>query len=289
MKTRTIKNHITAKKVDMWWILLDQALPVSNIESVDPFLLIHHLKETYLWWQKSKHLWVGPHPHRGFSPVSFMYKWENEHRDSRWNRAIIWPWGTQWMNTWMGITHSERPSEKMAESWWEYELIQIWINSPAKNKMDQPYYHPLSSEETPLYSKQDWVEIAVVAWEYKWIISPIKTNSPLRILRITIKSWTSQDIEIPENYNCLLYTLDDWLIVDWKNIWEKDMIEFSNNGDNIHVSATQEVRFIILSGKAIWEKVDQYWPFVMNTRTQILQAMWDYQQGKMGVLIEEFE
>lgn len=288
MKNKIIKNHFTAQKVDMWWILLYQALPIGNIEYIDPFLLIHHLEETYPWWQRAKDLWVGPHPHRWFSPVSFIYKWENEHRDSQLNRAIIWEWGTQWMDVGMGITHSERPSEKMAIEWWEYELIQIWINTLSKHKMDQPYYVPLSKEETPIYHEK-WVEISVIAGEYKWIVSPIKIHSALCILRITMQWWNDVEIDIPKNFNTILYTLDDGLEIEWKKIWKKQVLEFNNNWESIIIKAYKTVRYIILSWEPLWEDIDQHGPFVMNTRSEILQAMWDYQKGKMWVLIEEFE
>lgn len=160
MKERSIKRINSSILIDMWWVMVNQSLPSKTTDYIDPFLLIHHLKDSYPWWQTSKWLWVWPHPHRWFSPVSFIYKWENEHRDSRWNRAIIWEGWTQWMHVWMWVVHSERPSEFMAQKWWDYELIQFWVNSPSKNKMDQPYYYPLSHEETPVY-KSEWVYIYI--------------------------------------------------------------------------------------------------------------------------------
>ena len=129
---------IKTRKVDMGGIILDQPLPYPGVEQIDPFLLIHHFEDYLPGDQDQKDLGVGPHPHRGFSPVTFIFEGEVHHRDSRGNEGIVSKGGTQWMDSGMGIVHSERPSQEMAERGGSYEIIQFWVNSPSSAKGNQP-------------------------------------------------------------------------------------------------------------------------------------------------------
>lgn len=111
----------------------------------------------------------------------------------------------------------------------------------------------------------------------------------MNIFRITINKWSKIKLDLEKEFNTIIYSLDEWLILNSKNIWEKELVELNNDGDFINMSSTKEVRLIVLSWKPLWEKVDQYWPFVMNSRTEILKAMWDFKMWKMWYLIEEFD
>jgi quercetin 2,3-dioxygenase len=288
---KTIRKLISAPKVNMGGIILDQPLPYKEIDQVDPFLLIHHWYRDYKPGGMQKEMGVGPHPHRGFAPVTFIYKGGVHHQDSRGNNSKIYEGGTQWMNSGMGIIHSERPVKELAENGGEFEIIQVWINSPTKNKMDQPSYQPITPEETPTIMSPDKLsEIQVIAGNFNDLNGKIKSNSPILILRLTIKKGGIIEIPIPDNYNSLLYQLDGSAIVcNDKTTVGKDMIWFNNDGENIKIECTENTRLLLLSGAPIDEPVTTYGPFVMNTNTEIMQAMRDYQMGKMGVLIEEFE
>lgn len=286
---RSIKKIINAPKVNMGGIILDQALPVGEIDQIDPFLLVHHWKQIHVGGKKQKDLGVGPHPHRGFSPVTFIFQGAVHHQDSRGNNSIIEAGGTQWMNSGMGIVHSERPTKEMAENGGEFELIQFWINAPAKHKMNLPSYQPLTKEETPIILS-DGINIAVVAGELNGIKGKINSYSPLLALRLDISKGGKMEIPIPENYNAFLYQLDGSLkINNENNTITKDLTWFHNDGKSIHIEGLAETRAILLAGEPIDEEINSYGPFVMNTQTEIMQAMRDYQMGKMGILIEEFE
>ncbi|HJN06182.1 MAG TPA: pirin family protein, partial [Bacteroidales bacterium] len=167
---RTIKRVIGAPKVNMGGIILDQPLPVRGVEQIDPFLLVHHWKHTHRGGQHQRDLGVGPHPHRGFAPVTFIFNGGVHHQDSRGNNSIVEAGGTQWMNSGMGIVHSERPTKEIAENGGEFEIIQLWVNAPAKNKMDPPSYQSLTKEDTPsVMSDDDKIEISIVAGEFNGI------------------------------------------------------------------------------------------------------------------------
>ena len=135
---KVIKGIYSADKVDMGGILLDQPLPNGRLDSVDPFLLIHHWSDQLPGGQKQKDLGVGPHPHRGFSPVTLIFQGSLRHRDSFGNDEIVEAPGAQWMHSGKGIVHSERPSESLAEGGGPFEIIQFWVNSPAESKKKVP-------------------------------------------------------------------------------------------------------------------------------------------------------
>jgi redox-sensitive bicupin YhaK (pirin superfamily) len=285
---RTIKKIIPAQKVNMGGHLLDQPLPVEGTESIDPFLLIHHWKSELPGGQKQQEAGVGPHPHRGFSPVTFIYKGGIEHRDSRGHRAIVNEGGTQWMFAGRGITHSERFPTELVEQGGNLEFIQFWVNVPAQHKMEQPFYKPLSQEETPLVQKGS-SKIYVVSGELDSVKGAVETYTPQLLLRGTIAKDDTVEIEVPTSYNCILYLLDGELIIDNQTAKMKDMIVFNHNDQTIKIEGTKETRFMLLAGEPINEKVTSYGPFVMNNQTEIMQALKDAQMGKMGVLIEEFD
>ncbi len=288
MKTRSIQQIIPAQKVNMGGHILDQPLPVQGLDQVDPFLLIHHWKQEMPGGQLQKEVGVGPHPHRGFSPVTFVFEGAVEHRDSRGNRALVSKGGTQWMHAGMGITHSERPSKVLAENGGKLEFIQFWVNTPAQYKNEEPYYLPLSAEDTPTLA-QGAYSIDVVAGEFRGIKGPAKTYSPQLLLRGKAEAGAQFEIPIPKSYNAMLYILDGGIQVSGSAAMTKDLLVFDNEGEGIEIEVKTPVEFIVLAGEPIGEEVSSYGPFVMNTQTEILEALRDSQMGKMGVLVEEFD
>lgn len=287
MKTRTVNRVIAAERVNMGGHMLDQPLPVAGLNQIDPFLLIHHWNHPLKGGYKPQEVGVGPHPHRGFSPVTFIFKGDVHHRDSLGNSAIVEAGGTQWMHAGKGITHSERPSKQLAAEGGENEFIQFWVNTPSQFKMETPYYLPLSDEQTPKM-EQNGFTIGVVAGLFEDVQGPAKTYSPQTLLRIDAKPNAAHDFEIPQNFNALLYVLNGELEIDGKQIKTKDMVYFNNDGTAISIKANAESRFILLSGEPIGEPVKSYGPFVMNNHVEVMEAIKDAQMGKMGVLIEEF-
>jgi redox-sensitive bicupin YhaK (pirin superfamily) len=185
---KSIKQIIRSEKVNMGGIILDQPLPNKFMDQIDPFLLIHHWDDELKGGQLQKEVGVGPHPHRGFSPVTLIFKGSVQHRDSRGNNSIVNEGGNQWMFSGRGITHSERPPKELAENGGELEFIQFWVNVPAKNKMEQPYYNAITSEETSVHMSDDKkVEVAVVSGELNGVIGKVDTHTPINTLRFNFK------------------------------------------------------------------------------------------------------
>ncbi|MEM9077976.1 MAG: pirin-like C-terminal cupin domain-containing protein [Bacteroidota bacterium] len=284
---KTIKNIVNTEKKFLGSVEIDQALPTRIIDAVDPFLLIHHIRVKVPEHTNHKKEGVGPHPHRGFSPVTFIYEGSIHHRDSLGNSSIVSEGGTQWIHSGNGIIHSERPGEEFAKKGGIQEIIQFWVNSPAKFKKDKPFYFPLSEILTPKI-EVNRATISVVTGEYMKVTGPIKTLTPQTILRITALKGATLSLKIPASYNCLIYLLDGGLMIGNVEVLPKQMVVFEKDGTTMNVKAMKSTRFILLSGLPIKEPVISYGPYVMNSEDEIEQTILEHQMGKLGILNETF-
>jgi len=289
MKNRNIREILYGRQFNMGGMPIRQPIPSAGIQQVDPFLLLHHAEVKVPTHTVVDKAGVGPHPHRGFSPVTLIFKGGVHHRDSRGNDNVIYAGGTQWMNAGMGIVHSERPPADIFDKGGVQEIIQLWINTPAKHKMDQPSYFPLTAEETPAYKSGDeLVSIKVVAGELDDLKGPIPSFSPINAYTAEFRKGGKYIFKIPASHNLFIYLLDGKLTInEEKEIEGKNAVVFENQGDGFKAEALEDTRFLIGSGEPLNEPVASHGPFVMNNQTEILQAFRDYQMGKMGILIEE--
>jgi quercetin 2,3-dioxygenase len=288
-KVRSVTHTLFAEQFDMGGMPIRQPFPTMNVDPVDPFLLLHHADVKVPTHTKPDHAGVGPHPHRGFSPVTFIFKGGVHHRDSRGNDSVVYAGGAQWMNAGLGVLHSERPPEDIHEIGGRQEIIQLWINTPSKNKMDPPEYFPLQADETPKYVSEDQLaSVNVIAGEVLGVKGPIPSKSPVNASSLELKKGGKIFIPIPEKYNAFIYLLDGKANIDGYGFAEGlHAYVLANDGEGISIEAIENTRALLLSGEPLNEKVVAHGPFVMNTETQILEAMRDYQMGKMGVLIED--
>lgn len=289
MKTRSVSHLLYAHQVDMGGLPIRQPLPTQQVQQVDPFLLLHHANIKVPTHLEPGHAGVGPHPHRGFSPVTFIFQGGVHHRDSRGNNSVVYAGGAQWMNAGRGIIHSERPPHDIHEIGGRQEIIQLWINNPAKNKLDQPSYFPIQASEVPSFVSADGlVTTNVFAGEVEEVSGKIPTLSPVNAATVYAKPGGKISYRLPENHHVLLYLLDGSIRLDGYGLTEGlHAVYFKNDGEGIAFEAVENTRMLLLSGAPLNEPVVSHGPFVMNTQTEILEAMRDYQMGRMGVLIEE--
>jgi len=286
---RTIKSILYAQPMDMGGMPIRQPFPSRKAEQIDPFLLLHHADIIVPTHIDTKHSGVGPHPHRGFSPVSFIFKGGVHHRDSRGNDNVIYAGGTQWMNAGMGVIHSERPPDNIHETGGRQELIQLWVNTPAKHKMDIPVYHPLTAEETPVVKTADGLTtVHVIAGKLNDVEGPIKPLSPVNTFTAEMKNGAKFFFSIPSTHNAFIYIMDGKVQVTGDGeVDGKYVAVFNNDGDGFELEALEDTHVFIGTGEPLNEPVASHGPFVMNNQTELMEAFRDYQQGKMGVLIEE--
>ncbi len=286
---KKVKFIIPAYDVDMGGVKVKQALPTQQVIQVDPFLLLHHGRFKSRDDAPALHQGLGPHPHRGFTPVSFVVEGEVHHRDSREHSQIAKQGEVQWMHAGAGIIHSERPSQALSERNGTQEVVQLWINTPANKKMEQPDYQYFPETEIPFFLSVDkQFRNKLIAGEYAGLKGKIKTQSELLVLWGTSEGKAVQNLAIPEHFNVMLYVLRGGMrISGFGKILAESLAIFDDQFSDVEISTQEGTQFLLLAGAPLKEEMVHQGPFVMNTATQILEAMRDYQMGKMGFLVEE--
>lgn len=289
LSNRSVKAILYAHPFDMGGMPIRQPFPTNQVEQIDPFILLHHAIVPIPKERDPKHTGVGPHPHRGFSPVTFIFEGGVHHQDSRGNNNTIYKGGIQWMNAGMGIIHSERPPADIQEIGGKQEIIQMWINTPASHKMDEPAYIPLTAEEIPTaFFDQQRIKVCVQSGNVLGVEGPIKAYTEINSATLFFEAGAGISIPLNAKHNAFIYLLDGQVSLAGHGIVEaKHAVYFANDGEQISITANSSTRILLMSGMPINEKMVSHGPFVMNSETQLMEAFRDYQMGKMGVLIEE--
>ncbi|CAA0146892.1 pirin family protein [Tenacibaculum maritimum] len=282
-----INYKVESPLVNMGVIKLRQPLPNKHIENIDPFLLLHHYGP-YVISEFSNPFDVGAHPHRGFEPITMLFKGEQLHRDSLGNEILVKEGDVQWITAGRGIIHSEGPSKAFIKKGGELEGIQLWLNLPAAKKMIPAGYQHIKNEEIPFVENEEKTfKLKVVAGKQQGIEGMIKTQTEVNVFILKTNAPEEVDIDIPVHHASLVYLLEGEALINGEGRLKKgehQMISFNFDGNTIRIKAKEESNLLILSGEPIKEKIAQYGPYVMNTQTEIMEAMRDFQQGKMGYL-----
>jgi len=272
----------------MGGIHLDQPLPSRDVSQIDPFILLHHWKERFPGNQDASTMGVGPHPHRGFMPVTFVFEGSIRHRDSLGNDAEVRAGGAQWMHAGKGIIHSERPTQQFASKGGDLEVIQLWVNAPAEEKLTEPFYQPLQIRDIPVIEMDNKkVLIYNFAGIFEATTGPAKTLSDLCLLRLDIGKGGKVKLSFSESQNLAIYQLDgETVINDTGDGKAGTLYLFNNQNNEIEITGSDESRLLIMSGVPLNEPIATGGPFVMNTTGEIKKAFLDYQHGLMGHLRE---
>lgn len=285
---KKVKYTLPATEVDMGGFPVKQALPTNNVEQVDPFLLLHHARATPHNDRPAKVQGVGPHPHRGFSPVTFVIEGEINHQDSRGNNQVAKAGEVQWIHSGAGIIHSERPTQALVDANGTQEIIQLWINSPAEKKMNEPEYIHIAEDNIPRIVQNEQIDVKLISGDYEGNTGPFRGQSELLLLWGVMKTGVSQRFQIPKEFNTAVYSIKGDLRIEGMGLVDPEsLVVFEQDGDEITFHANSEAQFLVLAGLPINEPLTQYGPFVMNSQTEIMEAMRDYQMGKMGYLVED--
>ncbi|MGB0897378.1 MAG: pirin family protein [Flavobacteriaceae bacterium] len=287
MKLNTIKHIGRSDLVQMGAIQLRQPIPSKNIERIDPFILLHHYGP-YEISRDNNPFDLGPHPHRGFEPITFLIQGEQLHRDSLGNSSIVKAGDVQWTTSGRGIIHAEGPTKEFIEKGGVLEGIQLWLNLPSEKKLMQPKYQHVAFQDFNSVSEDgNKVSVQVIAGEYNGVGGKITTQTPVNTYMIDMQTNGMVRIPINKLHQSMLYLLKGNVLVN-ETIELKEgksqLIEFNNDGDEIVIRSKENSKLLFLSGEPLNEKVASYGPYVMNTQTELLEAMRDYQQGKMGFL-----
>jgi quercetin 2,3-dioxygenase len=229
---------------------------------------------------------VGRHPHRGFETVTIVYQGEVAHRDSTGQGGTIGPGDVQWMTAASGIIHEEFHSEAFTQAGGTLEMVQLWINLPAQDKMTTPGYQAILNAEIPQINLENGMgTLRTIAGTYLNTQGPARTFTPMLILDIRLNSNSLFELSVDESWNTALVVLKGSISVNGtETVGDAQLAVFEQKGKNFTVAAQTDAHLLLLSGKPIDEPIIGYGPFVMNTQAQIEQAISDFNAGHFGEL-----
>jgi redox-sensitive bicupin YhaK (pirin superfamily) len=281
---RSIEKVVNSENVMMGQFQISQPLPVKQLRQVDPFLLLHHAGPKS-HNPGAKGLNVEAHPHTGFEPVTFVFSGEVEHRDSLGNESIIKSGGVQWITAGKGIVHSEKASPEFQLKGGEFEIIQLWINLPKKLKKTEPKYYGYDVDDIPFYLSTDKkVRLNIVSGNFKTITGPVNSITGITAYTANMQGMSNIDLEFKADENVIFYVLSGHVKVGDIDIRDKQLVVFKKDGKQINVQSLLNSKLLILAGNPIKEPVYHYGPFVLNSKDEVIDAIKDYESGKMGYL-----
>ncbi|NQX54257.1 pirin family protein [Pedobacter panaciterrae] len=253
-------------------------------ERISPFLLLDFNPEYD--FGPSDHLrGVGVHPHKGFETVTIAYKGSVAHHDSTGSSGIINAGDVQWMTAGNGILHKEYHEETFSKKGGPFEMVQLWVNLPKKDKSTAPHYQELTKDGMGKVQLADnGGEVNVIAGNFNGVAGSAETYSPVNLFDIKLNEGAETTTSIPAGHNTALLVVNGSVQVNDEIVGEHSFVLFENKGEEIHIKANQQSVVLLLSGEPLNEPIVSYGPFVMNTEAEIREAITDFNMGKFGVL-----
>jgi len=252
-----------------------------------PFLLLDYAAPTRFEPTKARR-GVGQHPHRGFETVTIVYDGEVEHRDSTGQGGVIGRGDVQWMTAGAGILHEEFHSTNYARTGGPFEMVQLWVNLPAKDKMAQPGYQAIANADIPVVPLADADgaaagQVRVIAGEFGAARGPAHTFTPMNVWDVRVEAGRAVSLAQPEGWTSLLVVLDGTVQVNEETVLRAaQMATLSAEGREIRIEANGDAKLLLLAGEPIDEPVVGYGPFVMNSQEEIVRAIEDFNGGRFG-------
>ena len=255
----------------------------SHGRDLSPFLLLDYAGP-YKFDPAAQPRGVGQHPHRGFETVTIVYEGEVEHRDSTGAGGRIGPGDVQWMTAASGILHEEFHSHEFTRAGGTLEMVQLWVNLPAKDKLAVPGYQTLLEAEIPSVDLADDAgRVRVIAGEFNGNRGPAKTFTPIDVWDVRLNAGKTTTFSLPEGRTLALVVLKGTVLVNGSAVTrEAQMVTLAREGTDVMLEANSDATVLLLSGEPIDEPIVGYGPFVMNTQDEIQQAIVDFNGGKFG-------
>ncbi|SHI39679.1 hypothetical protein SAMN02745146_0757 [Hymenobacter daecheongensis DSM 21074] len=279
---RTIKAQHQAVSAPIADLITYRALPTPAVEHLDPFLFLnHHGPQQYA--PNNAGLPFGPHPHRGFETVTFIVAGDIMHQDSGGHQSIIGAGGIQWMTAGRGLIHSEVSSPAFKKTGGDLEILQLWVNLPARDKMVAPHYRGLQKDEIPAVPHDEGrVVLHAVAGEWLGTAGAVQPLTAISLATIDFRADGQLRLSIPADHTIFCYTIRGKLRVNGQETEARRLTEFNYDGDELHLEALTEATLLLGHAAPFREPIVAYGPFVMNSEAEIRQAYQDYQAGKFG-------
>ena len=261
------------------------SLPLIGMNGMSPFFLMDYNSKWYVP-PSMRQRGVGVHPHRGFETVTIAYHGKVAHHDSAGNSGVISEGDVQWMTAGAGVLHKEYHEKEFSKKGGIFQMVQIWVNLPAKFKMTPAKYQAIESGQMGKFKSADKKSIVnIIAGEYNGIKGPAFTFSPLNMFSATLMNEAKISFSFPEVYNTGIMIIEGEVkINETETASENQFVFFGHNGNEINIEALKESTLLVLSGEPINEPIASYGPFVMNTDDEIKTAYEDYNNGKFGYL-----
>jgi redox-sensitive bicupin YhaK (pirin superfamily) len=279
-----------ARKPSAHWV--GDGFPVRTVFSFDtlgyrisPFLLLDYAGPAE-FVPTDQPRGVDEHPHRGFETVTIVYQGELEHRDSAGNHGKIGPGDVQWMTAASGVVHEEKHSREFTRRGGTLEVVQLWVNLPAESKMSSPRYQTILDRQIPSVHLPDSAgTVRVIAGEFEGVKGPAETFTPINLWDLLLKTYRRAEFMLPRGFTTAIFVLrGEVALADAERAREADLALLTREGELLRIEAREEATLLVLNGAAIDEPVAAHGPFVMNSKTEITQAIEDYHNGRLGRL-----
>ncbi|WBL23710.1 pirin family protein [Zunongwangia sp. HRR-M8] len=279
---RSIKKIHQAEWRPIGDLVTYSPMPTASLQMIDPFIFLnHHGPQVYP--ENNNGLPFGPHPHRGMETVTFILDGDIAHKDSGGHKSVIESGGVQWMTAGSGLIHAEVSSEEFKKKGGDLEILQLWVNLPAKHKMEEPKYIGLQKNDIPVAITEDKkVKAQVVSGELLGIKGAFETFTDINLSTVFFEANSGLNIDIPVSQNIFFYVIKGSLEVNGKTVQERHLAEFNNDDPKLQISATEESILLFGFATPFEEPVVARGPFVMNSMQEIDEAYQDFQAGKMG-------
>jgi len=261
-------------------------IPGANIlqARISPFLMLDFNAE-YNFSPSTKVRGVDVHPHKGFETVTIAYKGSVAHHDSGGNSGVINSGDVQWMTAGAGILHKEYHEQEYSKKGGPFEMVQLWVNLPKKDKSVAPHYQSITAGQMGKLELPDNAGIVnVIAGSFNGVAGPASTYTPVNLVDIKLNKGASLSTSTPARNNTAILVVNGSITVNGEKTAEHSFVLFNNDGDDIEILASEKSVLLLLSGEPINEPIVSYGPFVMNTQAEIFEAIQDFQAGKFGVL-----
>ncbi|UOE40293.1 pirin family protein [Chryseobacterium suipulveris] len=255
-----------------------------DMKRTDPFIMLDYNSKFHFSGTDTPR-GVGVHPHRGFETVTIAYQGKVEHHDSAGGGGIIGQGDVQWMTAASGVLHKEFHETEWAKEGGIFQMVQLWVNLPAKDKMSPPKYQAIANEEMTKVDLGENGHIEIIAGNYQDQKGPASTFTPVNLMNAKLKKGGTAEFSFPANFNTGALVIEGSITVNGEEKVATDhFVLFENEGETFTIEAPEDSIVLIISGEPINEPIFPHGPFVMNTREEIIQAFDDFNNGKFGYL-----
>lgn len=278
----TIRTIHRAQYAPVGDLVTYRALPTHSVEMIDPFLFLnHHGPQVY--GPNNRGLPFGPHPHRGMETVTFIIDGDIAHKDNSGHESVMTAGGVQWMTAGSGLIHAETSSETFKKNGGALEILQLWLNLPARLKMTTPFYKGLQRDAIPsLTLDEGRVTIDLVSGDWEGHKAAFDSAIGVSLNTISFRSGGRLTITIPEGENIFFYVIRGKLTVNGTEVEALNLAEFDQTGGDLSIRSEADSILLLGHARPLNEPVVSQGPFVMNTQQEIMEAYSDFRKGKFG-------